>query len=162
MRKSVWVTALICAFISCSLAFAPSADAPLYKNLKILPKSITKPEMDSVMRSFTRSLGVKCDFCHAKREDGGQGLDFASDKEEAKSEARSMMKMTARINKKFFKIKNASGLHTKLEVTCYTCHHGQGHPARTAPSGPQGAPGGGQPGAPGGQQGPPRQTPPNT
>lgn len=151
MRKSFWVTSLICAFICCSLAFAPTAD-PLYKNLKVLPKKITKPELDSVMKTFTRSLGVKCDFCHAKKEDGGQGLDFASDKEEAKNEARGMMKMTAKINKKFFKVKDASGLHTKLEVTCYTCHHGQGHPAKNAPAG----------GGPGGQQGPPPPRPAGT
>ncbi|MEO6915320.1 MAG: c-type cytochrome [Chitinophagaceae bacterium] len=151
MRKSFWVTLLISAFVCCSLAFAPTADPP-YKNLKILPKNITKPELDSLMKSFTKSLGVKCDFCHAKREDGGEGLDFASDKEEAKSEARSMMKMTAKINKKFFHVKNASGLHTKLEVTCYTCHHGQGHPSKKPPVD----------GGTGGQQGAPSQKPAGT
>lgn len=151
MRKSFWVTLMISAFVCVSLAFSPTAD-PLYKNLKILPKNITKPEMDSVMRSFTRSLGVKCDYCHAKKEDGGQGLNFASDKEEMKSEARGMMKMMAKINKKYFKIKNASGLHTKLEVSCYTCHHGQANPAVNPPAG-------GGPGGPGGQQGPPPQRP---
>lgn len=128
MKKSFVVTAVITALIYMSFAFT-GAYAPLYKNLKVLPKNIAKPQMDSVMRSFTRALGVKCNYCHAKN-DQGEGLNFASDQEETKLTARQMMRMQFKINKKFFHIKNVKDLDTKLEVTCYACHHGQGIPAR--------------------------------
>ncbi len=131
MRKTYLFTAFIALFVLISFAFT-SAYEPLYKNLKVLPKNITKPQMDSVMKTFARSLGVKCDYCHAKKEDG-KGLDFPSDKEEAKGEARKMIRMQAKINSKFFDVKNAKGLNPKLEVTCFTCHHGQGTPAKAAP-----------------------------
>ena len=78
-----------------------------------------------------------------------------------KGVARTMMKMQNKLNKKYFKIRHVDEMSTKLEVTCYTCHHGQSHPAKTAApgqGGQQGPPPGGQQGPPpGGQQGPPRQ-----
>lgn len=131
IRKSYLVTAFIAVTVMVSFAFT-TAFEPLYKNLKILPKNITKPQMDSTMRTFARGLGVKCDYCHAKKTEG-EGLDFASDKEDTKNEARVMMRMQAKINRKFFDVKGTKGLNPKLEVTCYTCHHGQGKPAKTPP-----------------------------
>ncbi len=153
MRKSFGVTAGILIMIIICYSFT-TADEPLYKNLKILPKNTTKPQLDSVMRHFTRALGVRCDYCHVKVE-GQKELNFASDDEEMKGEARIMMKMQNKINKKYFKIKHPDHLDTKLEVTCYSCHHGATHPAKAAApgqGGPQGPPpGGGQPN----RQGPP-------
>lgn len=155
MRKSLFVTATILTLILISYSFT-TADEPLYKNLKVLPKKITKPQLDSVMRHFTRALGVRCDYCHVRVE-GQRELNFASDDEEMKGEARIMMKMQNRINKKFFHIKNVDKMGTKLEVTCYSCHHGASKPARTAPPQQQGQQGpppqGGQPGG----ANPPRQ-----
>lgn len=151
MRKSLVVTVTLLTLIIISYSFT-TAEEPLYKNLKILPKKITKPQLDSVMRNFTRSLGVRCDYCHVKVE-GQRELNFASDDEEMKGVARSMMKMQNKINKKYFKIKHVDEMSAKLEVTCYACHHGQTHPAKSAPAGQnqQGPP----PGQ--GQQAPPRQ-----
>ena len=158
MRKSLLVTVTLFMLILVSLSFTP-ADEPLYKNLKILPKKIAKPQLDSVMRHFTRALGVRCDYCHVRVE-GQRELNFASDDEEMKGEARIMMKMQNKLNKKYFNIKHADEMGTKLEVTCYSCHHGSTHPAKAAP--PQGQPGqqgpppqGGQPN----QQGPQQQRP---
>lgn len=157
MRKSLLVTATILTLILISYSFTP-ADEPLYKNLKVLPKKITKPQLDSVMRHFTRALGVRCDYCHVRVE-GQRELNFASDNEEMKGEARIMMKMQNKINKKYFHIKNVDKMGTKLEVTCYSCHHGATHPAKAAPpQTQQGPPPGGQPGQPGSGN-PPRQQP---
>jgi len=56
-----------------------------FKNLKVLPKDISEKALDSVMGEFCISLGVHCNFCHARKEDTTQrGLDFASDKKNGK------------------------------------------------------------------------------
>lgn len=132
MRKSYLLTVFIVVMIALLFAFtAPDKSRRLYKNLKVLPKDITKPEMDTLMRGIARSLGVKCDYCHV-RNVGKEGLDFASDEEETKLTARDMMRMQAKINKKYFNVKEAGRPGTKLQVTCYTCHHAQAIPAKKA------------------------------
>jgi hypothetical protein len=130
MRKSLLITAFFAAMVVMSLAF--TADERLYKNLKVLPKNITKPQMDSVMRHFTTSLGVKCNFCHQYNEET-KSMDWASDANKHKDVARSMMRMTTKINKKYFNVSGKQSLDTKLLVTCYTCHNGQADPAVKAP-----------------------------
>ena len=139
MKKSFLVTALFAVMIVMSLAF--TADEPQYKNLKVLPKNITKQQMDSVMRHFTGSLGVKCNFCHHFNAETKK-MDFASDENKHKNVARSMMKMTNKINKKYFDVTGKQSLDTKLMVTCYTCHHGQEDPQVQPPhaEGPQQGP----------------------
>ena len=42
------------------------------KNLKVLPKDLTKDKLQATMIGFTRSLGVRCPFCHVGQE--GQPL----------------------------------------------------------------------------------------
>lgn len=137
MKKSLLVSCCFVAFIS--LSFAVSGDEPLYKNLKVLPKKITKPEMDSVMKSFTLALGVKCNFCHVRQNDEQKTWNFASDSNNHKKIARTMMRMTGDINKKYFDVRNSRELTADLEVTCYTCHGGKAHPAKF-PAAPKPAP----------------------
>lgn len=142
MRKSVLVTLGITLLVVFSLAFTRE-EPPRYKNLKILPKSTTKEQMDSVMHHFTASLNVKCNYCHVFNQEQ-KAMDFASDANEHKGVARAMMKMTRKLNRKYFDVKNAKDLSARLEVTCYTCHNGKAEPTRLAPA-PQrnaGAPGG--------------------
>lgn len=117
------------------MSFAITKDEPLYKNLKILPKKTTKKQMDSVMRHFTQSLGVKCNFCHQYNAEQ-KAMDFPSDANEHKGVARDMMKMTARLNKKYFDVKDSKSLTAKLEITCYSCHNGKEHPATIPPPPP--------------------------
>lgn len=133
MRKAIVVTFAFTLFIAVSFAF--TEEPPRYKNLKVLPKDITKEQMDSVMHHFTGSLGVKCNFCHAfnARE---KKLDFASDEKPEKHTARAMLKMTQKLNKKYFEVKNSKSLTAELEVTCFTCHHGNEHPKTTPPPPP--------------------------
>ena len=130
MRKSALITVLFAAMIVVSLAF--TSDDPQYTNLKVLPKNITKQQMDSVMHQFTGSLGVKCNYCHKFNADTKK-MDFASDEIKHKLVARNMLKMTAKINKKFFDVTGKRTLDRKLMVGCYTCHHGQEEPTVNAP-----------------------------
>ncbi|MGC4037833.1 MAG: c-type cytochrome [Chitinophagaceae bacterium] len=105
-----------------------------YKNLKVLPKDISHEELGKVMHDFNNALGVKCNFCHAEPKQGEQYPDFASDEKPEKSVARSMIKMTNRINKKFFHGKSKIGDPNALvAVNCATCHHGSPHPEAEAP-----------------------------
>ena len=100
-----------------------------FKNLKILPKDISHEQLNHIMHGFNNSLGVKCNFCHAPSKDTAvHHPDFASDEKPEKEIARSMMKMTVKINNKFFGTKHASIGDSTLTVTCITCHHGQPHP----------------------------------
>lgn len=134
MRKAIVVTFAFALFIAVSFAFTKEAP-PRYKNLKVLPKDITKEQMDSVMHHFTGSLGVKCNFCHAFNAQEKK-LDFASDEKPEKHTAREMLKMTQKLNKKYFHIKNSKSLTADLEVTCFTCHNGNEHPKTTPPPPP--------------------------
>jgi cytochrome c2 len=130
MKKSVIVILLIIWATVMSFAFRKQ-DKPKYENLKVLSKNTTKQEMDSIMKHFSASLGVKCNFCHVRKNDGQNNFDFASDENKHKGEARSMFKMMNRINKKYFKDeKDEKG----LAVTCYSCHHGAENPATRPPA----------------------------
>jgi formate dehydrogenase assembly factor FdhD len=96
------------------------------KNLKVLPKNITKDEIDEVMDEFKVALGVKCGFCHASQANDPKKLDFASDEKPEKLMARKMMKMTAKINKKYFHELGMDG--AMLAISCNTCHNGKEKP----------------------------------
>jgi hypothetical protein len=132
MRKTVTITTCFIALIL--MSFAVTKDERRYKNLKVLPKNITKEQMDSVMKHFTGSLGVKCNFCHVFNQEQ-KAMDFASDANEHKGVARYMMKMTTKLNKKYFEVKDKS-LSAKYEVTCYTCHNGKENPGTKPPAPP--------------------------
>jgi hypothetical protein len=101
-----------------------------FKNLKILPKNISMQDLDKVMDGFKEALGVKCNFCHAPSKDSSNHHpDFASDEKPEKNIARKMMKMTAKINKKYFNYnKNEEG-EAIPTVECMTCHRGREHPS---------------------------------
>ncbi len=117
------------AIIIVGVAATTPPDEPKHKNLKVLPKDISHEDLDKVMDNFKEALGVKCNFCHAPSKDStNHHLDFASDDKPEKNIARRMMKMTAKINKKFFSYsKNEAGAAEPV-VTCITCHRGSPHP----------------------------------
>ncbi|HEX2532895.1 MAG TPA: c-type cytochrome [Chitinophagaceae bacterium] len=128
--KKLYTVAIACLAIAL-MSFAVSQDEPKYKNLKVLPKNTTKAQMDSVMKHFSVALGVKCNFCHVFNQEQ-KSMDFASDANEHKGIARSMMKMQAKVNKKHFGVKDSKSLTARLEVTCQTCHNGKAHPETRA------------------------------
>lgn len=128
---------------------------PKWKNLHILPNTISEDDLDSVMHHFTASLGVKCNYCHAKDTETGK-LDFPKDDKPEKLITRKMMLMAIDINKNHF-VDIEEQMHDKdgklvvdngqdsvkymlKYVTCYTCHHGDAHPNNKPPKkeeGPQ-------------------------
>lgn len=133
MKKTFTVILGVICLIAGSYAFTTIKEDPKYKNLKVLPKDITHEQMDSVMHHFAMSLNVKCNFCHVRNEEKKE-WDWASDENKHKLVARDMMKMTNKINDKYFQVAGSSkNLSTSLMVTCYTCHHGSTEPATKAP-----------------------------
>ena len=131
MKKSFFVILVFATLIVISFAFV-SADKPIYKNLKVLKKNISKQELDSVMHFFAVSLGEKCNFCHVWNNETKK-MDFVTDENPNKNVARYMMKMANKLNKKYFKDQDKNSTETIQAVTCYTCHHGSTDPAVKAP-----------------------------
>jgi hypothetical protein len=131
MKKTILACTLLVSILG--LSFTLHQEDPAYKNLKILPKNITKPQMDSIMHHFADALGQKCNFCHI-RNDSTRTWDFASDQNKHKLIAREMMTMTNKINKQNFpEAGDPKKLDTKLMVTCFTCHGGHVEPLTTPP-----------------------------
>ena len=125
--KTVIILAGLMGSVSLMTAFMP-AEQKRETNLKILPKNISHEDLSKVMNGFNTALGVKCNFCHAAKSDDPKRLDFSSDAKPEKGIARDMMRMTARINKKYFHIKNIYEPKAVLAVNCVTCHNGKAHP----------------------------------
>lgn len=125
--RTVFTLATLVLTVVVLSAFMPQAPKKA-SNLKVLPKDISHEELDKVMDGFKVSLGVKCNFCHAASATDPKRMDFASDAKHEKEIARDMMRMTARINKKYFHIKDADDTKAVLAVSCYTCHNGNAHP----------------------------------
>jgi hypothetical protein len=129
-RKALAVI-MVSLFIWIGIAATKPPEEHTFANLKVLPKDISPEDLDKVMDNFKAALGVKCTFCHAPSKDStNQHPDFASDDKPEKNIARKMMKMTTRINRKYFSYsKNEQGESLPV-VECMTCHHGHEHPGR--------------------------------
>ena len=125
-RKIILAAVGITATITvCAIASAPP---PEFKNLKLLPKNISSKELSKIMvDDFADGLGVSCGFCHAENKDTHKP-DYASDEKPEKKIAREMMRMTGKINKRFFKIDHPAIGNATLAVTCSTCHKGSPFP----------------------------------
>ncbi|MBC7875499.1 MAG: c-type cytochrome [Ferruginibacter sp.] len=126
-KKKLLAFASLSVFILLGIA-AVKPNAQKERNLKILPKDISDAKLDSIMESYNIALGVKCNFCHVPVQNFPDSLNFASDAEPMKEEARKMMRMTIHINKTNFyfdKNEKPEYLHT---VTCKTCHRGEPFP----------------------------------
>lgn len=107
--------ALMLSFSSAQAqAPAPPAAPSMWKDLRVLPKEISKPELKSIMKTMSKSLGVDCDLCH---KEPNMEADTPN-----KKIAREMMQMTAELNKKYRPTTNG-------KVTCFTCHRGDKRPA---------------------------------
>jgi hypothetical protein len=123
------------------------AAAVKYTNLKVLPKSIKKANLDRIMREWAASLGQRCNFCHANNPTTNR-TDYALDTKPEKLMARKMYVMEGKINKKYFGAKKDSlGMVAHTGINCNTCHKGNAHPkvVLAAAAGGQGGFGGGAP-----------------
>ena len=148
-NKKSLVILLVSLFIVLGIAATKPPEEHKFKNLKVLPKDITPEQLDKVMDKFKEALGVHCTFCHAPSKDTtNHHPDFASDDKPEKNIARKMMKMSAKINKKFFQAKKDSlGMVLTAGINCNTCHNGTAHPEVKIPEEHKG-PGGPPPGGP--------------
>ena len=98
------------------------------RNLKVLPQDISDRVLDSFMGSYNRALGVKCDFCHVKINMFSDELNFASDVNPMKDQARKMMRLTIQLNKDYFYFDSTKKPEFLNVVTCLTCHRGDPMP----------------------------------
>lgn len=146
---------------------AGGAAPPAPTNLKVLPKTWTRPQVQQLMQTFNESLGVMCNHCHAEdptapEPPAGQmrRLDYALDTKKEKDIAREMIKGVMATNDTTKALGDAAVLE---KVSCWTCHRGQKQPeskpaagwgrgnftlSQAGPTVPQrggGAPGGGAP-----------------
>lgn len=112
----------------------PPGDKPVEqtrKNIQVL-KGLPDSQLMPLMNFVAVSLGVSCNFCHVKQgKDPKTGFDnwiWESDEKQEKKTAREMMRMVLAINKDASAYNIARG-----QVTCYTCHRGNEHPASLPP-----------------------------
>lgn len=127
-KKFITVTCLVAlvSFTALTSMRADHDDHPGPKNLKVLPKNIPHEVLHKVMDDWATALGVHCNFCHARGDDGK--MDFASDAKPEKNMARDMYKMAAKINNKYFEGKKDSLGMVVGDIKCITCHRGNPHP----------------------------------
>jgi hypothetical protein len=121
-NKLFIVAVAVSAFVSIGMALPFRSE----RNLKVLPKDISDAKLDSIMQAYTVALGVNCNFCHAKIKNFPDSLlDYVSDKEPMKENARNMMRMTIELNKTYFYFdKNVQPEYLNV-VHCKTCHRGE-------------------------------------
>ena len=133
LRAAVALSAAVlfgCTAIQQQKAHPPATDDLQFHNLQVLPQNISRDQLINAMKRFRQALGVGCDYCHALAPGAVAGaaepeLDFASDAKPAKLAARTMIRMTNRINDDY--VSTIPDAHTV--VTCWTCHRGEAQPA---------------------------------
>ena len=96
-----------------TLLLLSSSSSAQWKNLKILPPTISKDELKSVMKAQAKALGVECDYCHHM-----PNTEFETEK---KKLAREMMRMVSELNSQFLR-------NRPNKVGCATCHRGKRTP----------------------------------
>ena len=125
-KNKIIVTLSFLAFVTLGVA---AVKAPQERNLKVLPKDISEEKLDSIMQTYNKALGVKCEFCHVKSKVyPGTDIDFRSDAEPMKENARDMMRMTIEINTNHFYFNKSIKPEYLNTITCKTCHRGEAFP----------------------------------
>ncbi len=98
------------------------------QNLQVLPKDMTRQQVQQVMQGFRAALGVECSHCHVSQQDR------ASDAKPQKLVARKMLQMVMAINDTHLKDVGTPAAPGQPKVNCFTCHRGALKPL-TAPAG---------------------------
>src|SRR5689334_7531411 len=124
LKKHILTISILSALVLAGVA-ATKPPAGKYKNLKILPQDISESRMDSMMDAYSKALGVGCSFCHKQLEAFPDSLDYASDDNSMKENAREMMRMTILINKTYFHFDKNQKPEFLSVVSCKTCHRGE-------------------------------------
>ena len=150
MAKRCVLLAIVIALLGCttSQSGTPAAAAvnPDFKNVQVLPHTLTRQELLAVMRTFTRGLGVRCNHCHVvTATEPKEQLDFVSDAKEEKRAARVMIQMSNQINGTWLARADTSAgetphvappLPAEQRVWCWTCHRGKPQPETPPPPPP--------------------------
>ena len=105
------------------------------KNLKVLPHNISAHDLQITMRTWAKSLGVRCGFCHAEgaaKAGERPELNFASDAKDEKRNARKMYTMMQDINHKYL-----GKIDKTFEISCVSCHRGAVKPMTSVDSLPK-------------------------
>jgi hypothetical protein len=131
------------------------AAPPPPENLKVLPKTWTRPQVQALMQTFVQSLGQQppaqgappppqgqgegCLHCHVRGTapgPGGRGplVDYASDENPNKDIARKMIQLVMAANADYMQTVGDQAVPEK--ISCFTCHHGESaKPAMTPANG---------------------------
>ena len=146
-RRIALAVVVGCMLASGTAQFVDAQIPQTFKNLKVLPRDITRPALVTQMRDIAGALGVRCGYCHS----GGnpetlEGVQFDSDSLETKRVARVMMRMTREINSSL--LPQTGRDTTRLaRVSCVTCHHGARRPETLGDTLQRALDGGGAPAA---------------
>jgi len=128
MMRSILATGLVCVLVAIGSVVTTAQggagqtggsaqQAP--QNLQVLPKTMTRQEVTTLMRTVAAALGVQCSHCHV-----GSPADRAKDELPAKLLARKMFAMTMTINNDLLKDVRTPAPEGTRKVTCFTCHRG--------------------------------------
>lgn len=137
MMRSILATGLVCVLVAVGSVVtnaqagggqAAGAAPQAPQNLQVLPKTMTRQEVTTLMRTVAAALGVQCSHCHV-----GSPADRAKDDLPAKLLARKMFAMTMTINNDLMKDIGEPAPEGTRKVTCFTCHRGALKPL-TAPA----------------------------
>lgn len=92
------------------MAQAPSEKS--FSNVLVL-HHMTTQRFVGAMHGMSKGIGSRCSECHVEG-------NFASDEKKEKRVARKMLLLSQRLNQEIF--------HGHVELSCYSCHHGEEHP----------------------------------
>jgi Photosynthetic reaction centre cytochrome C subunit len=126
-KKIIALTILSAGIMIITQSFAIKDRDEKPVNLQVLPKNTTEEELHKIMRNYSMSLGVRCNFCHTGQKIEGQESmkwDFAADEKHEKKVAREMMKMVDAINANYIDKMPRNGKALE-QITCVTCHNGR-------------------------------------
>ena len=109
------------AMISLAAAVAQAQAPDALTNLQYFSKTTSRDELIGIMRGFSFSLGVRCQYCHVGKDGPDlKDMNFASDDKESKRTARAMLRMVDAINQQYIA---KLGTNQPARVECVTCHH---------------------------------------
>lgn len=126
--SDIAILVLILSIAMSSLAFGQIPWPEKGKNLKVLPKDISKAELRKIMFQFCNALNFNCVDCHVAKDRNDWGTyDFASDGKETKNVARTMLKMVHMLNDETLPGTGRPAAKIR-KIQCATCHHGVSKP----------------------------------
>jgi hypothetical protein len=130
-RSALWIV-IAAAIVAPNADGQEATSAGTHRpNLRVL-QALPEAQLFPLMNLVADSLGVRCDYCHVQEApdltrtpSNVGGWLWDRDDKPQKRTAREMMRMVTDLNAGPFK--------SQARVTCYTCHRGSTHPARTPP-----------------------------